>query len=151
MPYYEVPIYDEDGKPILDCILNQDFIGWWSQGPLTDRSAENLGRTDIPVVFLRRQLDENISIVEDGGDPMNVFRNAEALPDILYGGGTPAEAWLDPKWAQTRPELVRNTRTQYHKGGATWESDRYGPAIPLVGELHRRMEEAVEKAQASSV
>ena len=44
-------------------------------------------------------------------------------------------------------ELNRNTRAQYHKGGATWESDRYGPAIPLVGELHRRMEEAVEKAQ----
>lgn len=39
------------------------------------------------------------------------------------------------------------TRLQYHKGGAQWESDRYGPAIPLVAELHRRMEEAQDKAR----
>ena len=77
---------------------------------------------------------------------MNVFRDPGEMGDILYGGGVPAEAWLDPDWAKTRPELVRNTRTQYHKGGAVWESDRYGPAIPLVGELHRRMEEAVQTA-----
>ncbi len=160
VPYYEVPIYDEDRKPVLDCILNQDFIGWWAQGPLTDRSAENLGRTDIPVVFLRRQLDEQMRVVEDGGDPMNVFRDEaeiEALPHeggeipILYGGGRPADAWLNPDWAKDVPELTRNTRAQYHKGGAVWESDRYGPAIPLAAELHRRMEEAVERAKAGSV
>ena len=148
IPYYEVPIWDENGKPVLDCVLNQDFIGWWSQGPLTDRTAENLGRTDIPVVFLRRQLDENIKVVEDGGEPMNVFRDAETMGDILYGGGAPAELWLDPNWASKGVELNRNTRAQYHKGGQVWESDRYGPALPLVGELHRRMEEAVEKATA---
>ena len=149
IPYYEVPIWDENGKPVLDCVLNQDFIGWWSQGPLTDRTAENLGRTDIPVVFLRRQIDENIKVVEDGGEPMNVFRDPEAMGDILYGGGAPAELWLDPNWASKSLELNRNTRAQYHKGGQVWESDRYGPALPLVGELHRRMEEAVEKATAS--
>ncbi len=149
IPYYEVPIWDENGKPVLDCVLNQDFIGWWSQGPLTDRTAENLGRTDIPVVFLRKQLDENIKIVEDGGEPLNVFHDPEAMGDILYGGGAPAETWLDPDWASKGIELNRNTRAQYHKGGAVWESDRYGPALPLVGELHRRMEEAVEKASGA--
>ncbi len=149
IPYYEVPIWDEDGKPVLDCILNQDFIGWWSQGGLTDRTAENLGRTDIPVVFLRRQLDENIKIVEDGGEPMNVFRDPEAMGEILFGGGAPAEMWLDPDWASKGLALNRNTRVQYHKGGQVWESDRYGPAVELAGELHRRMEEAVEKASAS--
>ena len=149
IPYYEVPIWDEDGKPVLDCILNQDFIGWWSQGGLTDRTAENLGRTDIPVVFLRRQLDENIKIVEDGGEPMNVFRDPEAMGKILFGGGAPAEMWLDPDWASKGLALARNTRVQYHKGGQVWESDRYGPAVELAGELHRRMEEAVEKASAS--
>lgn len=148
VPYYEVPVWDEDGKPILDCILNQDFVGWWSQGPLTDRTAENLGRTDIPVVFLRRQLEAQIKIVEDGGEGMNVFRDAEAMPEILYGGGLPAEAWLDPDWAKNGVGLGRNTRLQYHKGGAQWESDRYGPAIPLVAELHRRMEDAQNVARA---
>lgn len=149
IPYYEVPIWDEQGKPVLDCILNQDFIGWWSQGPLMDRSQENLGRTDIPVVFLRRQLDEQIQVVEDGGEPMNVFRDAALMPEILYGGGGPAEAWQKPDWAQQNNGLTRNTRMQYHKGGAQWESDRYGPAVPLVAELHRRMEEAQSDALAS--
>jgi len=147
IPYYEVPIWDEDGKPVLDCILNQDFVGWWAQGPLTDRSAENLGRTDIPVVFLRRQLEEQIKIVEDGGDPMNVFRNSAEMAPILYGGGQPAEAWTDPEWATKDVGLNRSTRMQYHKGGAEWESDRYGPAIPLVAELHRRMEQAQADAK----
>jgi 5,5'-dehydrodivanillate O-demethylase len=149
IPYYEVPMWDEEGKPILDCVLNQDFIGWWAQGALTDRSKENLGRTDIPVVFLRRQLDEQIRVVEDGGDPMNVFRDPEGMPEILYGGGLPAEAWQDPEWAKRDVPFTRNTRLQYHKGGAKWESDRYGPAIPLVAELHQRMEEAQELARAS--
>ena len=149
IPYYEVPVWDDQGKPILDCILNQDFVGWWAQGPLTDRTRENLGRTDVPVVFLRRQLDQQMEIVEDGGDPMNVFREADAMPDILYGGGLPSEAWVDPDWAKKDVKLSRNTRLEYHKGGAQWESDRYGPAIPLVAELHRKIEEAREKGQAA--
>jgi 5,5'-dehydrodivanillate O-demethylase len=146
IPYYEVPLWDENGKPILDCILNQDFVGWWAQGPLTDRSRENLGRTDIPVVFLRRQLDEQIKIVEDGGEPMNVFRDPDAVPDILFGGGELAAAWQGEDWAKETIAFGRTTRLEYHKGGAKWESDRYGPAIPLVAELHRQMEEAWNKA-----
>jgi 5,5'-dehydrodivanillate O-demethylase len=144
IPYYEVPVWDQDGKPILDCILNQDFVGWWSQGPLTDRSVENLGRTDIPIVFLRRQLDEQIKIVEDGGEPMNTFRDPAAMPEIIYGGGDLAKAWKDPDWAKNGLGINRGSRIQYHKGGATWESDRFGPAIPLVAEVHRRIEEVQE-------
>lgn len=148
IPYYEVPLSTDEGVPILDCILNQDFIGWWAQGPLTDRSKENLGRTDIPVVFLRRQLEQQIKIVEDGGQPMNVFHEGDGMPDILYGGGAPAEAWQDPQWAGKDVGLGRITRLQYHKGGSEWESDRFGPAIPLVAELHRMMEEAQTEAMA---
>jgi len=148
IPCYEVPLSTEEGVPILDCILNQDFIGWWAQGALTDRSKEHLGRTDIPVVFLRRQLEQQIKIVEDGGQPMNVFREGDGMPDILFGGGAPAEAWQDLEWAGKDVGLGRITRLQYHKGGAQWESDRFGPAIPLVAELHRKMEEAQTEAMA---
>jgi 5,5'-dehydrodivanillate O-demethylase len=148
IPYYEVPLFTDEGVPILDCILNQDFIGWWAQGPLTDRSTEHLGRTDIPVVFLRRQLEQQIKIVEDGGQPMNVFHESDGMPAILFGGGAPAEAWQDPQWADKDVGLGRITRLQYHKGGAEWESDRFGPAIPLVAELHRMMEAAQAEAMA---
>jgi 5,5'-dehydrodivanillate O-demethylase oxygenase subunit len=142
VPYYDVPIFDEEGKPILDCTLNQDFIGWWSQGELTDRSIEKLGRTDAPVIFLRRQLEQQIRIVEDGGDPMNTFRDSSSMPEILFGGGAPSEAWVSPDWAAKRPGVgANNNRLDYHRGGAWRETDRYGPAIPLVAELHRRIEE----------
>ncbi len=146
IPYYEVPIFDEHGKPILDCILNQDFIAWWSQGPITDRSIEKLGRTDVPVILLRRQLDEQIKMVESGSDPMNVWRDSATMPDILFGGGQPSQDWVAPDWASRGAGVGNNSnRLKYHKGGAERESDRYGPAVPLVGELHRRIEMAREQ------
>jgi hypothetical protein len=72
---------------------------------------------------------------------MNVFRDPATMPKTLYGGGGPAEAWQNPEWASKDLGLSRNTRLQYHKGGAEWESDRFGPAVPLVAELHRLIEE----------
>ena len=71
IPYYTPPTYDAEGKPILDYVLAQDAVTWVAQGPIADRSAELLGRTDIPIVVLRRQLDEQISRVEQGKAPMN--------------------------------------------------------------------------------
>jgi 5,5'-dehydrodivanillate O-demethylase oxygenase subunit len=150
IPYYEVPIWDQDGKPILDAVLNQDFIGWWAQGALTDRSVENLGRTDIPVVFLRRQLEAQIKLVEEGKDPMNVFRDPATMPSVIFGGGELAAGWQDPEWAKRGMGLNRSNRIEYHKGGAEWESDRFGPAVPLVAELHRRMEVMQQEAQTTS-
>ncbi len=143
IPYFEIPIWDERGKPILDCVLNQDFIAWWSQGPLTDRSKEKLGRTDVPVLFLRRQLDQQISIVERGGDPMNVFRDPVTTPDVLHGSGSPPDEWTAADWAARHPGLPRDPRANFHKGhNLERETDRYGSASPLVIDLHRRIEEA---------
>jgi 5,5'-dehydrodivanillate O-demethylase len=142
VPYYEIPTHDERGKPILDFVLAQDMIGWWAQGDLVDRSAEKLGRTDIPIIMMRRQLDEQIRIVESGGDPMNVFRDPDKLGDIVYGSGHPP----------TEQELSRfvgagSYRTQYHKGFVVDDADRYGPAVPLIQELHRRIEQASRQVQ----
>src|SRR5262249_51883703 len=61
VPYYEPPTVDETGRPILDYVLAQDAVVWYAQGEITDRSEELLGRSDIPIVFLRRQLDEQIT------------------------------------------------------------------------------------------
>ncbi len=138
VPYYECPIYDENGKPILDYVLAQDMIAWWSQGDIVDRSKEKLGRTDIPVIFLRRQLDEQIRIVEQGGEPMNVFRDPEAMGTMLHGAGVPPE--LMPALS-SQLAGVSNFRAMYHKGFNQDDGDRYGPAMPLVQALHRRIEE----------
>ena len=75
---------------------------------------------------------------------MNTFRDPATMPTIIYGGGDLAKAWKDPNWAQNGLGINRNNRIQYHKGGSIWESDRFGPAIPLVAEVHRNIEEIQE-------
>ena len=138
VPWYEPPMYDEKGRPILDYVLAQDALVWVAQGPITDRSKEMLGRTDLPIVLLRRQLDEQIALVEQGEDPMNVFRGEEA--PILHGAEP--DGWTSPDWARQQLFLSQGYRKMYHKGFASDDADRYGPAIELVKELHRRIEEA---------
>jgi 5,5'-dehydrodivanillate O-demethylase len=133
IPWYEAPTVDEFGQPILDYVLAQDAIVWTAQGGVVDRSAELLGRTDIPIVFLRRQLEEQIALVEAGQTPMNVFPTS---PDILYGQGHP------PEGVDRERVLKLGYRQMYHKGYGTDDVDRYGPAIELVKDLHRRIEEA---------
>jgi 5,5'-dehydrodivanillate O-demethylase len=128
-------------------VLAQDAIAWWSQGALTDRSQEHLGRTDIPIVFLRRQLEEQIALVEQGKAPMNFFLSSEDTGDILYGSGAPPEGLMPTDW--TRHQSRGAFRARYHKGFVLDDADRYGPAIPLVVELHRQIEEARLKAEAA--
>jgi 5,5'-dehydrodivanillate O-demethylase len=131
VPWYEPPTVDEKGQPILDYVLAQDALVWYAQGPIVDRTKELLGRTDFPIVLLRRQLDEQIRLVEEGKEPMNFFR---ASADIIHGTGEAPD--------RSKPELLlwHNFRRLYHKGFANDDVDRYGPAIELVKDLHRRIE-----------
>ncbi len=139
VPWYEPPTVDENGVPILDYVLAQDAIVWVAQGDITDRSKESLGRTDVPIVLLRRQLDEQISRVERGEDPMNCFREEM---DIIFGAGeSPYDGWAAPDWATRSRFFSQNFRKMYHKGFGNDDADRYGPALDLVKELHRRVEE----------
>ncbi|MEE8518594.1 MAG: Rieske 2Fe-2S domain-containing protein [Dehalococcoidia bacterium] len=134
IPWYTVPSHDEDGKPILDYVLAQDALAWWSQGELTDRSKEKLGRTDTPIILLRRQFEEQIRIVEDGGEPMNVFRDAGAMPSILHGGRWDAED-------RVAGGQLTSFRSNYHKGYGIDDGDRYGPMMPQIIELMREIDE----------
>ncbi len=137
VPWYEVPLTDERGKPILDHVLSQDMLAWQAQGVITDRSEEHLGRTDKPIILLRKQLDEQIARVEAGEEPMNVFRDPAAMGHILYGSGAPPE-----QWTPSAVSMAGTYRARYHQGFVVDDGDRYGPAVPLVVELHKRIEEA---------
>lgn len=148
VPWYEPPTHDEKGEPILDYVLAQDAIVWVAQGPIADRSQETLGRTDIPIVLLRRQLQEQIALVEQGKPPINFF--PDGSPDILYGRGSPPEDWTAPDWAARQIKLSQSFRMNYHKGFSRDDADRYGPAVGLVQELHKRIDEARQKAMATS-
>jgi 5,5'-dehydrodivanillate O-demethylase oxygenase subunit len=133
VPWYEPPTVDAAGRPILDYVFAQDAFMWAAQGAILDRTQEVLGRSDIPVVLLRRQLDEQITLVEQGKTPMNVFSES---PDAIHGSGHV------PGDDQSRTVHKMPYRSMYHKGFANDDADRYGPALDLVKELHRRIEEA---------
>jgi 5,5'-dehydrodivanillate O-demethylase len=46
-----------------------------AQGPIVDRDQEKLGESDKGVILFRELLQRQLRIVEDGGEPMNVFRD----------------------------------------------------------------------------
>jgi 5,5'-dehydrodivanillate O-demethylase len=90
-PQEVVPLFDVPLMAEPDFILGQDFVAWHEQGAITDRSQEMLGVSDEGVILLRRMLEEQMRVVEEGGDPINTFRDRAAnacieLPTEDYGG-----------------------------------------------------------------
>jgi hypothetical protein len=61
---------------MFDANPPQDLVAWFSQGVIQDRTTEVLGRSDKGIILFRQMLEENIAKVEDGGDPINTFRDA---------------------------------------------------------------------------
>jgi 5,5'-dehydrodivanillate O-demethylase len=72
--YRWTPLREPDGRYFTGITFNQDYMAWMSQGPIADRTKEKLGESDVGLILFRRQLRQQMDIVEDGGDPMNVFR-----------------------------------------------------------------------------
>jgi len=76
VPYRETALKDEQGRWIVDLVFNQDFMAWATQGPIAKRNLEKLGQSDMGIIMFRKQLRRELNIVADGGEPMNVFRDA---------------------------------------------------------------------------
>ena len=72
IPTFEVPIRDYP-----DWVLGQDIRAWPSQGEIADRTVEKLAETDRGLIMFRKMLQDQMKIVEDGGDPINVFRDPD--------------------------------------------------------------------------
>ena len=80
IPFYVAPVpqLDPSGLPqwdVLDNNSGQDIVAWITQGAITDRTKESLGRSDKGIVLYRRMLKEGMEAVAAGKDPMNVFRD----------------------------------------------------------------------------
>jgi 5,5'-dehydrodivanillate O-demethylase len=88
VPYVEAPLLNEEGDAIRDYVLSQDMIAWWGQGELTDRTKEHLGQSDTAVIAYRKLLRQQIERVQDGADPINVFRDEESAyrPELRIPG-----------------------------------------------------------------
>ncbi|MEE2656320.1 MAG: Rieske 2Fe-2S domain-containing protein [Chloroflexota bacterium] len=97
VPYYTIPSsVDREGNPIwmeLDNNGGQDSMVWVTQGSIVDRTKETLGESDRGILMFRDLLRQQIQIVEDGGEPMNVFRDPAQNACILVPprDGSPLE------------------------------------------------------------
>ena len=81
IPMYTAPVpqLDTTGRPqwdVLDNNSGQDIVAWITQGAITDRTKETLGRSDRGVILYRKQLEDALDAVAAGKDPMNVFRDS---------------------------------------------------------------------------
>lgn len=70
-------LFNEKGKIIADNIPTQDMVAWVGQGPISDRTAEHLSRSDKGVVLYHNLLLENLEKIERGEDPMGTIRDRE--------------------------------------------------------------------------
>jgi 5,5'-dehydrodivanillate O-demethylase len=131
IPYFNVPLNDEHGRPILDTVAHQDWAAWYSQGEITDRTKERLASTDYGVMQFRKMLQEQMAIVEQGGDPMNVFRDRAAVGDCITLSpaiGSDGEQW--------RRGIINRPTDKLQDGYWRDFQERFdGPANDLVFEL----------------
>ncbi|HEY5135957.1 MAG TPA: aromatic ring-hydroxylating dioxygenase subunit alpha [Candidatus Nanopelagicales bacterium] len=126
---YEYLWKDESGRFITDYIEGQDIMAWVSQGPITDRTQEHLGRSDAGVAMLRKMFKENMRKVANGEDPLGTVRekheiiNLPCEKDKFGAERTFAAAWIN--------------------GG----SMRYSPIKDRLLELHESYWAGVEAAE----
>ena len=89
IPYWYVPLFDEKGVLIPDLVNHQDFVAWITQGEIADRTQEKLGESDRGIILYRKLLEEQMSLVEDGADPMGTIRDAKVNENVEL----PLERW----------------------------------------------------------
>ncbi len=93
IPYFWSPIKDErTGRWISSHTVNQDIIAWVGQGTMSDRENEHLGASDEGVIMLRKRFLMDLRVIEDGGEPKGILRDARrnhALRLPRTAGGEP--------------------------------------------------------------
>jgi 5,5'-dehydrodivanillate O-demethylase len=82
IPDYPIPVFDEHGRHVTDYVEGQDIMAWCTQGRVTDRTVEHLGKSDVGVTMLRRMFKEQMKVVADGGDPLGTIREPHDRIDL---------------------------------------------------------------------
>jgi 5,5'-dehydrodivanillate O-demethylase len=98
---YEVEWIDDKGRYLVDYIEGQDIMAWVTQGAIADRTTENITKSDVGVVALRKMFREAMDAVEAGRDPVAVVRQPHdviklPLERSKFGRGAEfATEWID--------------------------------------------------------
>jgi len=118
-PYEEEPelvyvdsLMDEAGDFHMRTYPSHDSMAWVTQGPVFNRAAEHLGASDRGIAMWRQLLEEQIAIVEAGGDPINVFRDPEKNRLIEF---SPSRVLVGDKYAARDSEAVQGWQ-EYRPG-----------------------------------
>jgi 5,5'-dehydrodivanillate O-demethylase oxygenase subunit len=88
----ELPYEDENGRPLDEYVVQQDFSAWIGQGDIAPRNIEKLGRSDRGIVLYRQMLQNAIDAVQQGLDPIGVIRDPamnEPSVRLEYEGKSP--------------------------------------------------------------
>lgn len=78
VPVWDNPCYAPDGKFVPDSLNGQDMMVMITQGPIADRTQENLATSDQGVVLYRKTLLAQMERVLRGEDPLGVVRDPAA-------------------------------------------------------------------------
>ena len=96
--FTRINVRDENGDFHLETFPSQDEMAWETQGPIADRIIERLGVSDMGIAIWRRLLHEQIQIVQDGGDPMCVFRSYDGVIDVGPSREWDGERYVPKVW-----------------------------------------------------
>jgi 5,5'-dehydrodivanillate O-demethylase len=132
IPDYEIPVFDERGNHVVNYVEGQDIMAWVTQGPITDRTTEHLGRSDIGVSLLRKMFRQSMQAVAKGEDPLGVIREPHERIDL------PCE------------------KDKFHAGAAEFALDfcamgstRYSPELETIRQVHLQAASRVEADKAA--
>jgi len=64
---YLPPMVTPEGEYDMTSFPSQDMMAWENQGPIFDRTKENLRTSDKGITMCRRLLREQIKVVQQGG------------------------------------------------------------------------------------
>jgi 5,5'-dehydrodivanillate O-demethylase len=92
VPFEEKPLYDEMGRLKRNYVAGQDQTAWVIQGPISDRTTEHLGISDVGIIMYRKLLMDQMRVVQDGGEPINIWRDTEKAKLVVL----PVEYWDYP-------------------------------------------------------
>jgi len=75
VPVVRRSLFEPDGKILAVNIPKQDELAWVAQGPISQRTREHLGASDVGVILYHKMLHEEMDKVQGGQDPLGTVRD----------------------------------------------------------------------------